>query len=245
MYNIEYDFTDIHQNVLKSTLHTNNTEAVYRILDDRENGVVGNEETAYVVVNDSINKVFYANQETAYYRFPVHRKDIVYLDEYKNKLKWTINIENKKKIGKYNCTEAKTWFNGRNYTVWFTFDVPIKFGPLKLHQLPGLVVQVLEDTGLFKINIKSITKSSSNKEFNHYKKYFLKQEKIMNYKEFEKTVLELEVGFQTKHFADIKKENMESGTTTSCDNKGLDEEVVEFYLEFPANLKSALSKVSL
>ena len=245
MYQIEYNFTDIHQNILKSTLLTNNSEAVYKIYDERENGVVGHEETAYEVFNDSINKVFCANQETAHYRFPAYNSDIIYKDDYKSKMKWTVNSDIKKTIGKYNCIEAKIWLNSRGYTVWFTSDVPIKFGPLKLHQLPGLIVQVNEDKGLFRIDLKSIAKATTNKEFNHYKNYFLKQKKILTYKEFEKTVLDLEVGYQIGHFAAIKKRNIETGGKTTCDNKRLDKETEDFYIEFPPSLINELSKVSL
>ena len=245
MYQIEYNFTDIHQNILKSTLLTNNSEAVYKIYDDRENGVVGHEETAYIVYNDSINKVFYANLETAYFRFPVYDREFSYLDEYKSKMKWIVNSENKKKIGKYDCIEANIWLNSRGYTVWFTLDVPIKFGPLKLHQLPGLIVQVIEDKGLFRIDLKSIAKATTNKEFNHYKNYLLKQKKILTYKEFEKAALDLEVGSQISYFADLKQDDLKTGNRTSVDNKRLDAETEDFYIEFPPSLLHELSKVNL
>lgn len=61
------------------------------------------------------------------------------------KEKWVaINwkIESKtKKIGNYTATMAKGSFRGRDYTVWFTYDIPVPFGPWKLHGLPGLILE--------------------------------------------------------------------------------------------------------
>lgn len=51
-------------------------------------------------------------------------------------------IESKiKKIGSYTATLAKGSFRGRDYTVWFTYDIPVPFGPWKLHGLPGLILE--------------------------------------------------------------------------------------------------------
>ncbi len=51
-------------------------------------------------------------------------------------------ITNKTKtIGSYIATEAKGSFRGRDYTVWFTYDIPVPFGPWKLHGLPGLILE--------------------------------------------------------------------------------------------------------
>jgi GLPGLI family protein len=55
-------------------------------------------------------------------------------------------IENKtKKIGNYLATKARGSFRGRDYIVWFTYDIPVPFGPWKLHGLPGLILEA-EDT---------------------------------------------------------------------------------------------------
>ena len=51
-------------------------------------------------------------------------------------------IKNKtKKIGNYKATKAIGSFRGRDYTVWFTYDIPVPFGPWKLHGLPGLILE--------------------------------------------------------------------------------------------------------
>lgn len=57
---------------------------------------------------------------------------------------WNIT-GNVKKIGGFNVKEAKTNFRGRNYTAWFTPDVPISVGPWKFHGLPGLILEVKDN----------------------------------------------------------------------------------------------------
>jgi GLPGLI family protein len=55
-------------------------------------------------------------------------------------INWKIE-SNTKKIGNYTATMAKGSFRGRDYIVWFTYDIPVPFGPWKLHGLPGLILE--------------------------------------------------------------------------------------------------------
>ena len=57
---------------------------------------------------------------------------------------WDIH-EDTKVIGGYTCQKASTTFGGRNYTAWFTLDIPFAFGPWKLHGLPGLILQAVDE----------------------------------------------------------------------------------------------------
>ena len=45
----------------------------------------------------------------------------------------------------YNCQPATTTFRGKTWRVWYTPDIPISDGPLKLYGLPGLILKA-EDT---------------------------------------------------------------------------------------------------
>jgi GLPGLI family protein len=54
---------------------------------------------------------------------------------------WKIEDNKTKKIGNYMATRAKGSFRGRDYTVWFSYDIPVPFGPWKLHGLPGLILE--------------------------------------------------------------------------------------------------------
>ena len=49
----------------------------------------------------------------------------------------------------YLCFKAITTFRGRNYIAWFTMDIPINEGPWKIYGLPGLILRLEDEDGLF------------------------------------------------------------------------------------------------
>ena len=61
---------------------------------------------------------------------------------------WTILSDSVKTIENYTCLMAKGHVRGRDYTVWFTPDIPVSAGPWKLWGLPGLIVSARSDDGV-------------------------------------------------------------------------------------------------
>lgn len=55
--------------------------------------------------------------------------------------KWNL-LPDTKTIEGYPCQKATTKFGGRNWTAWFTMDIPFPEGPYKFHGLPGLIVKL-------------------------------------------------------------------------------------------------------
>ena len=66
------------------------------------------------------------------------------LAETKPIMNWKVTKESKKILG-YTCYKATTKFRGRDYTAWFTPDIPYNLGPWKLGGLPGLILKVEND----------------------------------------------------------------------------------------------------
>ena len=71
------------------------------------------------------------------------------------KQEWTIYEDSTKNVLGFNCHMAKTHFRGREWTVWYSEDIPILLGPWKLGGLPGLILEV-QNTGFIEIKAVSI-----------------------------------------------------------------------------------------
>ncbi len=71
-------------------------------------------------------------------------------DKYKiaedKKPEWKI-LPDKQKIGEYNTQKAVTSYGGREWTAWFSSDIPFQDGPYKFYGLPGLIVKIEDATG--------------------------------------------------------------------------------------------------
>ncbi|SDR06083.1 GLPGLI family protein [Chryseobacterium soldanellicola] len=62
------------------------------------------------------------------------------------KPEWKI-LPDKQKIGEYNTQKATTTYGGREWTAWFSTDIPFQDGPYKFYGLPGLIVKLEDKTG--------------------------------------------------------------------------------------------------
>jgi GLPGLI family protein len=72
------------------------------------------------------------------------------------KMNWKL-VSGTKKIGELVCKKAELNFRGRFYTAFYTEEIPISLGPWKFHGLPGLIVQVEDEKGVFKWNLASVS----------------------------------------------------------------------------------------
>ena len=68
---------------------------------------------------------------------------------------WKI-LPEKQKIGEFEAQKAETTFAGRQWTVWFTTDIPFQDGPYKFHGLPGLIVKVEDKTKTHMMELKAL-----------------------------------------------------------------------------------------
>lgn len=68
----------------------------------------------------------------------------------------------------YECHEAKCSFRGREWTVFYTEDIPIMDGPWKLYGLPGLIMKACDKNGDYKFECIGV-KSSATRPITIYK----------------------------------------------------------------------------
>jgi len=82
-----------------------------------------------------------------------------------NFLNWKITNENKNLLG-YNCQKAITAYGGREWTAWFTPDIPVPEGPWLFKGLPGLILEVFDSQNYFRFTAAGIEKKILPINFN-------------------------------------------------------------------------------
>ncbi|RTZ46750.1 GLPGLI family protein [Chryseobacterium arthrosphaerae] len=69
---------------------------------------------------------------------------------------WQLTNENKK-VKDLTLQKATTQYGGRNWTAWFSKEIPFQDGPYKFHGLPGLIVELYDDKNNYKFElVKSV-----------------------------------------------------------------------------------------
>ena len=67
-------------------------------------------------------------------------------EEANERPEWTLHPDTMT-ILSYSCQKATCKFKGRDYTAWYTMEVPVSDGPWKLHGLPGLIIKAEDSRG--------------------------------------------------------------------------------------------------
>ena len=81
---------------------------------------------------------------THYNRFG---EDYGYYTEPLSEMQWTISADSTATVLGYECVMAESNYHGRHWTAWFTPEIPLPFGPWKLHGLPGLILEAEANGG--------------------------------------------------------------------------------------------------
>ena len=69
-------------------------------------------------------------------------------------------VDESKTIQSFNCRKAEVNYNGRNWTAWYTTDIPLAYGPYKFTGLPGLIIKISDQSGDYDFElVKSIPSS--------------------------------------------------------------------------------------
>jgi GLPGLI family protein len=97
----------------------------------------------------SLEKKYFLDEESALFKKTVIKDELI-------KPEWNIVSDSVKKIAGYECIMAKGKQCGRDFTVWFTPDIPVNCGPWKLWGLPGLIVDANSNDGYIVIQLHTL-----------------------------------------------------------------------------------------
>lgn len=73
---------------------------------------------------------------------------------------WNIT-DDQLKIGDFNCQKATLKYGGRDWTAWFTQEIPIQDGPYVFSGLPGLIIKISDTAHDFNFELVRIIKNLS------------------------------------------------------------------------------------
>lgn len=132
----------------KDSLENNvdKTEEVTIIEPNEANGNVGvinlSGSNSRLITNFVGNQVYFDREKDTLWSYVMGMGNM-YIKEKKPTINWKFEKETKK-VGKYTCHKATAPFRGRDYTVWYTTEIPIPYGPWKFNGLPGLVLEAYD-----------------------------------------------------------------------------------------------------
>lgn len=76
-------------------------------------------------------------------------------------LKWKLSNDTLR-IGSYLCQKATTYFAGREYTAWYTTQIPLSAAPYKFRGLLGTVVRILDSQNHYQFDLEAILKTNKS-----------------------------------------------------------------------------------
>ena len=112
-----------------------------------------------------------------------------YCKEKRKQIDWKLTNESKK-IGIFKCFKAIGTFRGRDYTAWYTNEIPLPYGPWKLQGLPGLILEAYNSNEEIYYYAKKVEYPTQNPT-QIYKIKKSKDEKWLSYPEYLKRLEEL------------------------------------------------------
>lgn len=164
-YDMQLNFTK--RETFSSTLLYNNNCAYfqYRSQEAMSSKDQDNDSEQTFSVRDTLARsVFSDKREKRVYEVVsgLNIRDQYLIKEELEAIHWEM-LDETRVIESYRCAKAVCRFRGRNYTAWFTLDVPCGFGPWKLHGLPGLILEAYDDK--HEVAFYAVKVSKTNEDF--------------------------------------------------------------------------------
>lgn len=119
----------------------------------------------YIIIKDT-------KKNSLFYTLPIVSDDFYYEQE-ANLFDWKLQEETKV-INDYVAQKATTTYSGREYTAWFTSEIPFSDGPFKFNGLPGLILEIADSENHYVFELKSFEKLEPNVPFKtNFKQYIV------------------------------------------------------------------------
>lgn len=77
-------------------------------------------------------------------------------------------------IAGYSCKKATLNYVGRQWTAWYTNEIPVSFGPYKFNGLPGLILKIKDSESTFDFTVNEIKTGEFNIEL-PIENFFIKE----------------------------------------------------------------------
>lgn len=94
------------------------------------------------------------------------KEDVTVYDDYSDQfavyhepfseMQWEVVADSTKTILGYECMMARTAYHGRDWTAWFSPEIPVQDGPWKFTGLPGLILMATESQGMHSFTANGI-----------------------------------------------------------------------------------------
>lgn len=182
-YNALLKFNDNQAEYISGKISFENNERINKeTVYENPDGSGGFISTGLIVTPNGNQVITNLNDNTMYSNIKYGRQ--YFVKESIPIMKWKIFKNETKNIGNFKCLKATTSFRGRDYTAWFTTEIPVLFGPWKFNGLPGLILEIYDINKNVYWYFKNIKYPSTDVEISNN----LLNEKL----EFQKDFLSLE-----------------------------------------------------
>lgn len=94
------------------------------------------------------------------------KEDVTVYDDYSDQfavyhepfseMQWEVVADSTKTILGYECMMARTAYHGRDWTAWFSPEIPVQDGPWKFTGLPGMILMATESQGMHSFTANGI-----------------------------------------------------------------------------------------
>ena len=170
---VEYYFTDnsIYKKV-KAVLIFNDTESIFKtFFGEQENEPEFKGNSIFIGGLIDIYQQTNKTKDTLATYNLIEDNKILKINEKIPNFNWKLDFNDEKKIGNYICKKATTKFRGREFTAWYYEDIPTFFGPWKFSGLPGLIIEIHDNTKTFIWKCNKIEIPAKENIVIPYKKY--------------------------------------------------------------------------